>query len=56
MAMSAYYLKGIAPPQVKLTEIFRGCMPFLVMVFISMFMIYIFPEIVFYLPDVFYGK
>jgi tripartite ATP-independent transporter DctM subunit len=56
MAMSAYYLKGIAPPHVKLTEIFKGCMPFLVMVFISMFMIYVFPEIVFYLPNAFYGK
>ena len=56
MAMSAYYLKGIAPPQVKLTEIFAGCMPFLMMVFISMLMIYVFPEIVFYLPEVFYGK
>ncbi len=29
MAMSAYYLKGIAPPQVQLTQIFSGCMPFL---------------------------
>jgi TRAP-type mannitol/chloroaromatic compound transport system permease large subunit len=56
MAMSAYYLKGIAPPHVKLTEIFKGCMPFLVMVFISMFMIYVFPDIVFYLPNAFYGK
>jgi TRAP-type mannitol/chloroaromatic compound transport system permease large subunit len=56
MAMSAYYLKGIAPPHVKLTEIFAGCMPFLAMVFISMFLIYVFPEIVFYLPNMFYGE
>jgi hypothetical protein len=27
MAMSAYYLKGIAPPHVQLTEIFAGCCP-----------------------------
>jgi len=55
MAMSAYYLKGIAPPQVKLTEIFIGCMPFLVCVFIAMAMMYLFPQIVFYLPEVIYG-
>ncbi|WP_373505678.1 TRAP transporter large permease subunit [Aestuariivirga sp.] len=56
MAMSAYYLKGIAPPGVELTEIFRGIMPFVFMVFISMFMVYAFPQIVFYLPETFYGK
>ncbi|WP_323007116.1 TRAP transporter large permease subunit [Pseudorhodobacter sp.] len=56
MAMSAYYLKGIAPPEVKLTQIFAGCMPFLGCVFIAMVLMYIFPEIVFYLPNKFYGS
>ena len=55
MAMSAYYLKGIAPPEIKLTHIFKGVMPFLFMVFIAMALMYIFPEIVYYLPRVFYG-
>jgi tripartite ATP-independent transporter DctM subunit len=55
MAMSAYYLKGIAPPQVKLTQIFAGCMPFLFCVFIAMALMYIYPNIVFYLPEVMYG-
>ncbi|MGB0904014.1 MAG: C4-dicarboxylate ABC transporter, partial [Mangrovicoccus sp.] len=53
---SACYLKGIAPPQVKLTEIFAGCMPFLLCVFISMVLMYLFPQIVFYLPTLFYGS
>ncbi|QDY71490.1 TRAP transporter large permease [Qingshengfaniella alkalisoli] len=56
MAMSAYYLKGIAPPEVRLTQIFAGCMPFLFCVFISMALMYIFPQIVFYLPEQFYGQ
>ena len=56
MAMSAYYLKGIAPPQVRLTQIFAGCMPFLVCVFVAMLLMYVFPQIVFYLPDLFYGS
>ncbi|MFP1632906.1 TRAP transporter large permease subunit [Zhengella sp. ZM62] len=55
MAMSAYYLKGIAPPEVKLTQIFAGVMPFLFCVIISMVMMYVFPDIVFYLPELFYG-
>ncbi len=56
MAMSAYYLKGIAPPEVKLTQIFAGCMPFLGCVFIAMILMYVFPQIVFYLPNKFYGS
>ncbi len=56
MAMSAYYLKGIAPPQVQLTQIFSGCMPFLAMVLISMVLVYVFPPITYYLPDLVYGR
>ncbi len=56
MAMSAYYLKGIAPPEVRLTQIFKGCMPFLFCVFIAMALLYIFPQIVFYLPEAIYGS
>ncbi|WBU61667.1 TRAP transporter large permease [Paracoccus albus] len=55
MAMSAYYLKGIAPPGVKLTDIFAGVMPFLMMVFIAMAIMYIWPDIVFVLPNMIYG-
>jgi len=56
MAMSAYYLKGIAPPEVRLTQIFAGVMPFLFLVFVSMVLIYVFPQLVFHLPQVFYGR
>ncbi|MFD1193113.1 TRAP transporter large permease subunit [Seohaeicola saemankumensis] len=56
MAMSAYYLKGIAPPEIKLTQIFSGVMPFLVCVIISMALMYAFPQIVFHLPEAMYGK
>ena len=56
MAMSAYYLKGIAPPEVKLMEIFKGCMPFLAMVFVAMILMYTVPDIVYYLPNKLYGS
>ena len=56
MAMSAYYLKGIAPPNVQLTQIFAGIIPFVFLVFISMIVVYVFPEIVFALPNAFYGN
>jgi tripartite ATP-independent transporter DctM subunit len=56
MAMSAYYLKGIAPPGVELPQIFWGVLPFLFMVIVSMVIVYVFPQTVFYLPELFYGK
>jgi tripartite ATP-independent transporter DctM subunit len=55
MAMAAYYLKGIAPPHVQLMEIFRGCMPFLLLVFISMVLVYNFEGLVNWLPSYIYG-
>ncbi|WP_306752483.1 TRAP transporter large permease [Paracoccus actinidiae] len=55
MAMSAYYLKGIAPPNVKLTEIFAGVLPYCGLVIIAMVIMYTFPQIVFSLPDAVYG-
>jgi tripartite ATP-independent transporter DctM subunit len=56
MAMSAYYLKGIAPPGVELMDIFRGIMPFLALVFVSMILFYMFPAIGLWLPEVIYGR
>ena len=56
MAMSAYYLKGIAPPEVTLNQIFAGCMPFLLLVLLSMVIVYVFPQIVFWLPELVYGR
>ena len=54
--MAAYYLKGVAPPHVQLITIFKGCMPFLSMVFLAMFLLYTFPEIALYLPKLVYGR
>ncbi|WP_158045426.1 TRAP transporter large permease [Skermanella pratensis] len=56
MAMSAYYLKGIAPPHVQLVQIFKGCMPFLFLVFLSMILLYVFPQIAYFLPNLIYGQ
>ena len=50
MAMAAYYLKGVSPPHVKLTEIFSGSLPFVFLVFLSMTLVYIFPDIALWLP------
>jgi tripartite ATP-independent transporter DctM subunit len=55
MAMSCYYLKGIAPPHVDIMEIFKGALPFLSMVFVAMIILYMFPGIALWLPSQMYG-
>jgi len=55
MAMAAYYLKGVAPPHVRLVEIFRGAFPFLAMVLFAIVLLYNFPGIALYLPELIYG-
>jgi tripartite ATP-independent transporter DctM subunit len=54
VAMAAFYLKGVAPPHVTLADIFKGALPFVFMVFLAMAMVYIFPQLVLWLPDYLY--
>jgi tripartite ATP-independent transporter DctM subunit len=54
VAMAAFYLKGVAPPHVKLTDIFSGALPFVFMVFMTMVLVYNFPGLALWLPDYLY--
>ncbi len=56
MAMSAYYLKGVQKMNVELIEIFRGIMPFLLIVILSMVILYNFPGLALWLPEKFFGS
>ena len=56
MAMSAYYLKGVAPKGLELMTIFKGSFPFLVMVIVSLICVYAEPRIVTFLPEYFYSN
>jgi len=55
MAMAAYYLKGIAPKRVTLIQIFNGCYPFLAIIVLCMVLVYVFPGITTWLPNLIYG-
>jgi TRAP-type mannitol/chloroaromatic compound transport system permease large subunit len=56
MAMSAYYLKGVAPKGLELWTIFRGCFPFVGIVILTLALSYIYPQLVTYLPDQFFNQ
>jgi tripartite ATP-independent transporter DctM subunit len=55
MAMSAYYLKGVLKKQIELMEIFRGIMPYLGIVILTMVIMYQFPGIALWFPDYLFG-
>jgi tripartite ATP-independent transporter DctM subunit len=56
VAMAAFYLKGVAPKGVELTDIFAGALPFVFLVFLAMIMVYIFPQLVTWLPTLLYSS
>ncbi len=56
MAMSVYYLKGVAPPELALWTIFKGCFPFLGMVLVTLVLVYVQPVLVTWLPDMLYNN
>ncbi|HYG70298.1 MAG TPA: TRAP transporter large permease subunit, partial [Anaeromyxobacteraceae bacterium] len=54
VAMAAFYLKGVAPPQVTLNQIFAGMLPFMAMQILAIVLLYVFPGIGLWLPTVLY--
>jgi len=46
-----FYLKGVAPPEVKTRDIYRGIVPFIALQLIALLLIILFPGIVTWLPS-----
>jgi TRAP-type mannitol/chloroaromatic compound transport system permease large subunit len=56
VAMAAFYLKGVSPPHVTLNQIFAGMLPFMGIQVIALVLLYTFPGIGLWLPQVLYGR
>jgi TRAP-type mannitol/chloroaromatic compound transport system permease large subunit len=54
VAMSAFYLKGVSPPHVTLNQIFAGMLPFMGIQILAIVLLYTFPAIGLWLPEVLY--
>ncbi len=54
VAMAAFYLKGVSPPHVTLNQIFAGMLPFMGIQIFAIFLLYQFPQIGMWLPQVLY--
>jgi TRAP-type mannitol/chloroaromatic compound transport system permease large subunit len=55
VAMSAFYLKGVAPKHVTLNQIFGGMMPYMFIVILCMVFMYVWPGMTLWLPRYLYG-
>ena len=56
VAMSAFYLKGVAPKHVTLNQIFNGMMPYMLIVILCMVIMYLWPGMILWLPNYLYGN
>lgn len=56
VAMSAFYLKGVAPKHVTLNQIFAGMMPYMLIVIVCMVIMYFWPGMTLWLPNYLYGN
>ncbi len=56
VAMAAFYLKGVSPPHVTLNQIFLGMLPFMAIQVLALILLYAFPAIGLWLPNVLYGR
>jgi TRAP-type mannitol/chloroaromatic compound transport system permease large subunit len=54
VAMSAFYLKGVAPSHVTLNQIFLGMLPFMGIQVLAIVLLYQFPGIGMWLPTMLY--
>ena len=56
VGFALFYIKGVCPPDIKVTHIYKGVAPFIALQVLGLILIYLFPQIVTWLPSVAYGK
>jgi tripartite ATP-independent transporter DctM subunit len=51
-----FYFKGVAPPEFTIGDVYRGIIPFVIIQAIGLIICAVFPDIITYLPSVFFGE
>ena len=54
VGFALFYIKGVCPPEIKVTDIYRGVAPFIMLQLLGLALIYLIPSIVTWLPSVAY--
>ena len=56
VGFSLFYLKGVVPPGVSTMDIYRGIIPFVVLQLLAVTMVFLFPQLVLWLPELMYSN
>lgn len=51
VGFSLFYLKGVAPPEVTIIDIYKGVIPFVLLQMLAVFMVFVIPDLVLWLPS-----
>ena len=54
VGFALFYLKGVCPPEIKLTHIYRGIIPFVILQLIGLSLVFYWPTLATWLPSVAY--
>lgn len=55
VGFALFYLKGVCPPNVKITDIYKGVIPFIVLQLAALLVLVFWPQIVLWLPTIAYS-
>ncbi len=54
VGFALFYVKGVCPPEIKVTDIYKGVIPFIIIQLLGLVLVYKFPLIVTWLPSIAY--
>jgi len=55
VGFAIFFIQGVAPPEVKLLDIYKGVVPFVILQLIGLAVVLLWPQLVVWLPAVAYG-
>ena len=55
VGFALFYLKGVCPPNVKITDIYKGVIPFIILQLIALLVLVFWPQLVLWLPAIAYS-
>jgi TRAP-type mannitol/chloroaromatic compound transport system permease large subunit len=55
VGFALFYLKGVAPKEIVLLDIYKGVVPFIILQLIGLLLVALFPQVVIWLPAIMYG-
>ena len=50
-----FYLRGVAPPEIATSQIYRGVIPFIAIQLLALILLALFPQIALWLPSIIFG-